>query len=116
MAWIYKQSESKYWWIGWRIGKRQFLKSTKETDRAEADKVLARFESMEAARRAESLNEDFYKALTGKALPVVSVKAALADWLDECRRSTARNTFSRYEDNANQFTAYLKADVNTPLL
>ena len=52
MAWLYRQNNSQYWWIGYRINGRQYLRSTRETDRAEAEKLLAQFGTIQEANRA----------------------------------------------------------------
>jgi integrase len=116
MAWLFKRDGSKYWWIGYRIGGRQFRKSTKTDDLAQAEKELQRINSMMAAQRADALTEDVYRALTGKTLPNVTLKLALADWLNEAKGSTAPNTLERYSDVAQAFIDHLKADDNQPQL
>src|SRR6266700_7570618 len=71
MAWLYRQNKSQYWWIGYRINGRQYLRSTRETDRAEAEKLLAQFGTIQEANRAGRLTEEFYLALTQQSPRVV---------------------------------------------
>jgi integrase len=116
MPWLYKQRGSEYWWVGYRVNGRQMLRTTKKKSRADAEKVLAQMTAMVEAQRARSLTEEFYRALTGTELPKVSLKSALAEWLAECRSTTARKTLDKYSAVAGQFETFLKADDATPLL
>lgn len=116
MAWIYKRAGSKFWWVGWRVGEQQFLKSTEKADEAEARKVLATYNAMAEAQKAGSLTEQFYRSLTGATLPTVSLKAAMGDWLKECDGTGAAGTLRRYSHTADQFQTYLKATATAPLL
>jgi integrase len=116
MAWLYKRSNSPFYWIGYRVGDRQYLKSTKRRDEVEARMVLAQFNAMDQARQAGSLTEQFYRSLTGAVLPTVALKTALAEWLKECDGTGAAGTHQRYAHAADQFQAYLKATDTGPLL
>jgi len=92
MAWLYRQDNSQYWWIGYRINGRQYLRSTRETDRAEAEKLLAQFGTMQEANRAGRPHEEFYLALTQQQqLRRIVLKAAVEEWLTECKVPRRRN-------------------------
>lgn len=116
MAWLYRQPRSPYWWIGYRLDGRQRLKSTGKTEKADAEKVLARFESMESAKKADALNDEFYKALTKRVPLSASLKSSLTEWLEDCRRTTGANTAGRYGIVANQFCEHLKATDESPMV
>ncbi len=116
MPWLYKQKGSNNWWIGYRQGGRQVLRSTGTADRHEAEKQLAQVQTLFAAHKAASLTEELFHALTGKHLPQVTLKAALEDWLAECRGSTSEKTFDRYEGIAENLAASLHATDTHPLL
>lgn len=116
MAWLYKQAGSKFWWIGYRQNGRQFLRSTKRVARADAEKVLAQYNSMMEAQRAGALTREFYHALTNTTHMQVSLKSALNDWLNECRGSTAEGTLARYNDVTRALVDFLKADDAAPAL
>src|SRR4051812_39506978 len=109
MAWLYQRSGSAKWWIGWRANGKQHLQSTKTSERAEAEKHLARFESMAAAKRAKSLTRSFYDSLTGNLTPERTLHEETQDWLTECRAATAKGTWLRYKGIADDFLAHLKA-------
>ncbi len=55
MAWLYKHPRSQFWQIGWRVGNTMFNRSTKVTNRAEAEKKLALFDLMADANRERRL-------------------------------------------------------------
>ncbi len=116
MAWLFKQSGSQYWWIGYRLNGKQYRYSTKTTDREKADKVLSTFRIQAEAATAQVLTEGFYRALTGKTLPNATLVVAMADWLKEAKGSTAENTFDRYSDVSRHFITHLKADDTQPQL
>ncbi len=116
MAWLFKYKNSTVWWIGYRLNGRQYLRTTGQRDRAEADKELERLNSMMAAQKADALSQGLYEHLTGKALPAVTLKLALADWLNEAKGSTAPNTFERYSDVTQAFIDHIKADDAQPQL
>jgi hypothetical protein len=57
MAWLYKPPRSQFWQIGWRVGNKLFNRSTKVTNRVEAEKKLALFDLMADASREKRLAE-----------------------------------------------------------
>lgn len=115
MAWLYQRNDSAVWWIGWRTGGRQYLKSTGKTEKQEAEKVLAQYRSMHHAKIAGSLTEDFYRALTGATLPRLTLQKALKDWLDECA-GLAEKTVLKYSALATEFAAYQNTTPDAPLV
>ena len=54
MPWLYKQKGSDNWWLGYRMNGKQVLESTKTSDRAKAEKILAKMEAGAAAHRARA--------------------------------------------------------------
>ena len=117
MDWLYRQNNSQYWWIGYRINDRQYLRSTRETDRAEAEKLLAQFGTIQEANRAGRLTEEFYLALTQQEqVRRIVLKASVEEWLTECKGSTAAGTLRRYREIAEAFLSFLKAGDARPFL
>src|SRR5207245_8766945 len=117
MAWLYRQNNSQYWWIGYRINGRQYLRSTRETDRAEAEKLLAQFGTIQEANRAGRLTEEFYLALTQQQqIRRIVLKAAVEEWLTECKGSTAAGSLRRYREITKAFLSFLKAGDARPFL
>src|SRR6266852_8338010 len=117
MAWLYRQNKSKYWWIGYRINGRQYLRSTRETDRAEAEKLLAQFGTIQEANRAGRLTEECYLALTQQQqIRRIVLKTAVEEWLTECKGATAAGTLRRYRELAKAFLRFLKHGDRQPFL
>src|SRR5260370_42557184 len=108
MAWLYRKNNSQYWWIGYRINGKQYLRSTRETERAEAEKLLAQFGTIQEANRAGRLTEEFYLALTEQQqIRRIVLKAAVEEWLTECKGSTAAGTLPRSPKMPKVFLRFL---------
>jgi integrase len=116
MAWLYRRPGSKFWWIGWKVNGRQFLKSTKETDRKAAEAKLCEHEFIAKAAYDGKLTEALIESLTGKPLSRVTLKSGLDEWLKECEAATKPGTLERYSAVAGEFSAYLNATAQAPLL
>src|SRR5260221_12734198 len=117
MAWLYRQNNSQYWWIGYRINGRQYLRSTRETDQAEAEKLLAQFGTIQEANRAGRLTEEFYLALTQQQqLRRNVLKAAVKEGMKECKGATAARTQRRNRVIAKAFLSFLRAWNARPFL
>jgi len=114
MAWLYERGG--VWWLGYRHNGRQVLRSTKTKNRAEAQQELEKVEMLFGASRAGSLTDELYRALTGAQLPRITLAGELADWLAECKGSTAEKTFVRYQAFANELRDALNATDTAPLL
>jgi len=70
MAWLYKHPKSGRWFLGWRVGKKAFNRSTGATDRKEAEKQLTTARIMVSSNREGKLTEAVYGSLTGNRLGV----------------------------------------------
>jgi integrase len=111
MAWLYKRDGSKFWWLGWRVNGKIKFRSTKQTERAAAEKELRKVHILFDAHRSGTL-EEVYQALSGKTLPKVTLKAALEQWLGE----VSDGTRDRYASIAEDFSKYLGMTEHRPLL
>src|SRR5260370_30504247 len=117
MAWLYRQDNSQYWGRGYRISGRECLRGPEETDRVEAEKLLGQFGTIQEANRAGRLTEEFYLALTQQQqIRRIVLKAAVEEWLTECKGSTAAGTLRRYREIATTFLSFLKAWDGRPFL
>ncbi len=87
MPWLFKFKKSKVWWVGYRLHGQQFLRSTGQRQRTDAEKELQRVNAMIAAHKANALSRGLFEQLTGQALPNVTLKHALDDWLNEVKGS-----------------------------
>ncbi len=114
MAWLYKRGGK--WWLGWRIGDQQFLKSTGETVRAEADKQLQTVERLEVAQKANALTEDFYKAATGKTITRSTAGPFFRAWLADSESVTTKSTQNKYRQVVREFLGHIEADSKSLLM
>jgi integrase len=116
MAWLYKRPDSAKWWIGYMANGKQFLRSTKTTDKKTAEAELARVESLFRANDGGML-EAVYQALSGKTVPKITLKAALGEWKAEVQRSCGdAGTLHRYKDIAEEFCKFIGATDDKPLI
>lgn len=77
MAWIYKHPKSGRWFLGWRVGKKLFNRTTGTADRKEAEKQLATCEIMVDTNRQGRLTEAVFRSLTGQSVQRVALKVAV---------------------------------------
>jgi integrase len=115
MAWIYKQANSKNWWLGYRLNGRQYLRSTKTSDRKQAERELEKLNSIAHAHKAGSLTDEFVALLTRKESSGQSLRSAVAQWLNECKDLSVR-TLPGYRGVTNKFCDYVNATDTAPLL
>jgi len=73
MAWLYKQPESKLWWIGYRANGKQVRRSLGTKNRKEAEKELAKVQVMFQAQKLGRLHEELYQSLTGTGSGSISI-------------------------------------------
>jgi hypothetical protein len=78
MAWIYKHPKSGCWFIGWRVGKKAFNRSTGTADGKEAETQLATCEIMVTTSREGKLTEAVFRSLTGQSVQRVAFKPIVA--------------------------------------
>ncbi len=116
MAWLYKRLDSEKYWIGYRKNGRQFLQSTKTTNKAEAEKKLRHFEMLEQLASDGKLNDAFIEVLTGKKQSAVTLVSASTDFINEAKGATAAATASRYDTVLGAFKAHVNATTEAPLL
>jgi integrase len=114
MAWLYKRGGK--WWLGWRLGDKQFLKSTGETVRDEAEKQLQAIERLEVAQKANALTEDFYKSATGKTITRSAAGPFFRSWLTDSESVTTKSTINKYKQVVREFLEHIEADATGILL
>lgn len=118
MPWLYKRSkgnQTDLWWLGWRIGGKQYLKSTGTSNRKKAEQELEKVKAMFAASRGGFL-DTLYHQLKGTAPQPRPIKTALADWLEDARANVAGVTSGRYATIAGHLEKYLGATDEAPQL
>ncbi|MDR3456252.1 MAG: tyrosine-type recombinase/integrase [Verrucomicrobiae bacterium] len=114
MAWLYKRGDK--WWMGWRIGDTQFLKSTGETEHSEAKKQLESVQRLEVAQKASALTEDYYRAATGKSVARVAVTEFFKAWLADSQSVTTNSTMNKYRQVVREFCAHIEAEATGLLM
>jgi integrase len=115
MAWLYKQAQSENWWIGYRLNGRQYLRSTKTSDRKKAEQELAKLNAIDQAHKAGSLTDEFVALLTRKQSSGESLRGYIRQWLAECKDLSGA-TLEKYRAVPEEFCAYLNATDTAPLL
>jgi integrase len=115
MAWLFKQTGSDNWWIGYRVNGKQVRKSTKTSDQKAAQRQLEKLESISHAHAANSLTQEFVRHLTRVESSGDTLDAYRKQWLNECR-DLSPMTLKKYKGVLDDFCEYVNATDATPLL
>lgn len=102
--------------MGWRVGDKQFLKTTGETDKEAAKKQLATFQRLEIAQKANALTEDFYRAATGKQIERTMAGAFFNAYLTDSEGVTTKSTMNKYRQVVREFLTHIEAESKAMLL
>jgi integrase len=112
MASVWRHPESKFWFACFTLPDgRRTKRSTKKTNRSEAQKIADRFE--EAARsvvteaQARRVLSDIYQIVRGKDLKSSTIAAYLERWAVAKQHELTPSTAAKYKRVAEQFTAHL---------
>src|SRR5690349_16375863 len=116
MAWLFQRPDSGRWWIGYRQNGTQVRKSTRFTDKGLAEVELRKVEAMLAAHEAGALTKEFYEAISGRAIPNVTLKASLEQWLTEARGAAGDRTVEKYQGLADSIIKHFHATDSGPLV
>lgn len=116
MAWIYKHPKSGRWFLGWRVGKKVFNRSTGTLDRKEAEKQLGTCEIMVTTSRQGKLTEAVYRSLTGQTIERVTLKSAAADYLTRIEPRVSKGTLAAYRSGLNGLLESVHASDTAPCL
>jgi integrase len=118
MAFVFKNSNCRFWYAGFydQDGKRH-NRSTKSTDRKQAQKIADAFE--EAARKRRTAKQtrqvisEFHEQITGESLTSQSWRAFSQSWIVRKTPEVSAATLAFYGKTISKFTAYLgeRADV-----
>ncbi len=111
MASIWKHPESKYFFAKFRDKDGRYRNaSTRSTNRKEALKLAEEFEAVANARRTATqcrrVIARLHAEITGEVLPSSSVRAFVANWLNE-KAGTAKATQAFYTSSTSRFLAHL---------
>jgi len=116
MAWLYKHPRSQFWQIGWRVGNKLFNRSTKLTEKTEAEKELARFNLLRDASRANRLTDDFVNSLSGRELERIALRGAVETYLDSFKGQNTESSLISYRCRLNAFLDHFHASDTLPLI
>ena len=114
MAWLQKQG--KIWWLGWRFNGQQFRKSTKETDRTEAEKQLDQIRALETAQARQALSTEYFAAVTGRKVEKQTADKFFKAWLGESEPEVTASTMHKYKQIVREFSAHIGAESSALML
>ena len=105
MATVIKRKNSPYWYMKFQIGGKQYLLSTKETDRKKAKNILEKtFLDMRRLHQDEKLTEKIFEAYNGKPRKKLAIEEVWGIWRKSPkRREPAPTTLRDYEILWNRF-------------
>jgi integrase len=107
MAFIYQRGDSSKWWVGWTANGRQWQRTTGLTNKADAEKIKAKYTLLEQTAKAGELTEQVIESFLMKPGPKVLLSDALKDWLLECEATTSAGTLARYKGVAEGFSEFV---------
>ncbi len=114
MAWLYEHPKSGRWYLGWRVGKKAFNRSTGTADRKEAEKQLATAEIMVTTNREGKLNEAVYRSLTGQSVQRIAFKPAVKTFLNQTAATVSKGTLAAYRSALNGLLESVNATDTAP--
>ena len=112
MACIRRKQDSKYWFACFtNANGTRAQRSTKETDRKNAQKLADRFEEAArgrvTARQAQRVICEIFRRVNGSSLPSTSIRDYFESWLARKDPETARSTHVFYTAKARHFLGWL---------
>lgn len=108
MASTRRRQGSRYWFACYTLpdGTRR-QRSTKTTDRKEAQKLADTFEQATkrqlTARQAQRIISDIFQRVTGDSLPSTSIRSYFESWLARKELETTASTFKFYDSKVRRF-------------
>lgn len=121
MASLRKKPKSKYWYACFQLpdGSR-VQRSTKETDRKEAQKIANDYERAATAKTTETqarrVIQEIYERVTGRDLPSQTVASFLDSWLEIKNVELASSSMESYKAVVSDFKNYLGVRQHEELL
>ena len=108
MAFLWKHPKSKYFLAGFYDlnGKRR-NRSTRQTNRREAEKVASAFEEAankrRSARQVRAAMTALHKEVNGQDIPTHSFRQHSASWLETKKTEVGRATYEFYSGTVRKF-------------
>jgi integrase len=112
MASIHRKKRSPYWWGYWRDANgKPYCRSTKQTTRKEARRVVELWELAAKKRRSaqhlRSVFAQIYRDTYGSELPTTTFRQYTTRWLEEKHAESAKATHRAYQTTVSDFLAFL---------
>jgi integrase len=120
MASIHRKKRSPYWWGYWRDANgKPHCRSTKQTTRKEARRVVELWELAAKKRRSaehvRSVFAQIYRDTYGSELPTTTFRQYSARWLAEKHVESSKATHRAYQTTASDFIAFLRPRADTDI-
>ena len=112
MASVWRHPNSKFWSACFTDANgRQLKRSTKETNRATAQRIAEKFEAAYRLKLTESqarkVVSDIYEVVRGEVLFHATVRKFLTDWLAGKKLETVSGSHKRYTNAVDKLLAFL---------
>lgn len=112
MASIRQREGSKYWFACVTLPNgRRVQRSTKSTDRKQAQKIAEKWEAVTrgrvTARQTQRVIADLYRDITGQHLVFPTVREYFNSWVARKKPETAPSSYTFYRAKARQFLNWL---------
>jgi IS1 family transposase len=124
MASIHKREKSKYWIASYtdRNG-RQLKKSTKTTDKNQANEIAIGYERLErralagtlTSNQIKKVSNELSEKVTGDSIIAAATDVYLNEWLEGVRVRSKPATFERYNSSVKLFLASLGEKAQKPI-
>lgn len=120
MASLWKHPQSKYFTACWTDANgRRMKRSTRSTDRRQAEKLARQFEDESRAKRtakqARRVLADIYRNLSGEELPAVTVREFFTSFIERKRLEVSPATLDYYAGHSRRFLAWLDAKADADI-
>lgn len=117
MASLWKHPQSKYFTACWTDASgRRLKRSTKSTDKKEAQKMADLFEEesrrKRTAKQARRVLGDIYRKLSGEELPSVTVREYITAFIERKRPEISPASVDYYEGHSRRFLKWLEAKAD----
>jgi len=120
MASLWKHPNSRFFTACWTdAAGRRMKRSTKCTDKKQAEKLARQFEdesrSKRTARQARRVLSDIYRTLSGEELPSVTVREYFTAYIERKRPEVGRASLDYYAGHSRRFLAWLGPRAETDI-
>ncbi|HWB04271.1 MAG TPA: tyrosine-type recombinase/integrase [Verrucomicrobiales bacterium] len=121
MASLWKHPRSRYWTACFTaVDGQRLKKTTRKTDKKAAQKIADEYEA--TARGEKTASQvmktvlELHQRFTGQAVPVLTVRAFLADWMEGKKKSTSAASVVFYQNVCDRFLESLGEAAEKPIM